>query len=499
MKKLIFLIFSLAVFTKADAQQGKLDIWEMFSESYPMPANYKTLNVDQLGSYTVSASILPITHASSFPEQKCGPLKIFALNFLMGNPYRWEINANGNIFPFDIKITKDNNTIITGAFLDSFHVENYSFQSNPFIASSFVMSVNNFGQINWVKLLQDSVFNTIATSITELESGNIVLTALTNDIESTIWKLNAKSGTVISTKTLNEIRTLSSIVEVNNFIYVAGSSGDFSHLDSFIISSSLNTGYVNFLAKLDTNLFTLNLKCEPYVTFDFTSHVELNPQSNNIIWAYYFTNSNQQFKQGFNIYNDRDGLLQHYETSNINDLAEFNNRLTIPKIRTGMFYVIQKHQNNYYAYDLSDAIVDSALLISNSEASMYDVACDSANGFTTVGVFSGDSLRTSINILFNPNADSLKTQNFLSHYFEYFVGIDNQKISEVKVYPNPATDVLTIDLNGIEKIEIYNLQGKLVEKEFYKNKILINQLPSGMYLLKVNTLNKNYVTKFIKK
>ncbi len=148
MKKLIFLIFSLAVFTKADAQQGKLDIWEMFSESYPMPANYKSLNIDQLGSYTVSAAILPITHASSFPEQKCGPLKIFALNFLMGNPYRWEINANGNIFPFDIKITKDNNTIITGAFLDSFHVENYSFQSNPFIASSFVMSVNNFGQIN---------------------------------------------------------------------------------------------------------------------------------------------------------------------------------------------------------------------------------------------------------------------------------------------------------------------------------------------------------------
>lgn len=499
MKKLYLLIFALGVLSQASAQQGALGIWDLFSESYPMPADYKTLNVGQKGSYTVSAAILQKTFASQFPEQKCGPLKIFALNFLMGNPYRWEVNVNGNIFPYDVKIMNDHSTIVTGAFVDSFHVGNYSFQSNQFIASSFVMSIDVTGEINWITLLQDSIFNTLATTITSIESGNIVVAGLTSDIESSIWKFNPQTGQLLSSKTFEQVRTFSSIIEVNNALYIAGSSGDLSKIDTFTIQTALNTGYVNFLAKLDTNFLTINLKCKPYITFDFTSQLELNSKSKNILWGYFFQSNTNQFKQGFDVINSQDNLVLHYEAFPQQFLDEFDNRLMVPTLNSGLFYVLRKLNNNYYAYDLGTSGIDSARIITNSQAKIYDVGSDSENGFTTVGVFTGDSLRTNINTLFNPYVDSAMSQNFLSHYQELILGIEDQNRNEIKVYPNPANDVLSLALEDVLKVDIFTLQGKLIDEQYNTNRIYIHQLPAGMYLLKANTSFHNYVVKFIKR
>ena len=61
----------------------------------------------------------------------------------------------------------------------------------------------------------------------------------------------------------------------------------------------------------------------------------------------------------------------------------------------------------------------------------------------------------------------------------------------VKVYPNPATDVVTVETaNGINNVEIYNLAGAAVKADATidgtKAILNVDNLPAGAYILKVN-------------
>ncbi|MDX9892147.1 MAG: YCF48-related protein [Bacteroidales bacterium] len=71
------------------------------------------------------------------------------------------------------------------------------------------------------------------------------------------------------------------------------------------------------------------------------------------------------------------------------------------------------------------------------------------------------------------------------------VGIGNYNLSDIKVYPNPATDLLTISSeNGstIHNVKIYDLQGKLIlniQNDY--SKIDISQIKSGLYIIQITT------------
>ncbi len=74
----------------------------------------------------------------------------------------------------------------------------------------------------------------------------------------------------------------------------------------------------------------------------------------------------------------------------------------------------------------------------------------------------------------------------------------------ISVYPNPATQNITINKNGItiSTIEIYNLTGQkmLKENSLQNNSINVSNWNSGVYILNVTTKRgKTYQTSFIKK
>ncbi len=58
----------------------------------------------------------------------------------------------------------------------------------------------------------------------------------------------------------------------------------------------------------------------------------------------------------------------------------------------------------------------------------------------------------------------------------------------IKVFPNPTSNIFTIDLinNSIKKIELYSINGQLLNT-YFKNKINLENFISGLYLLKVFT------------
>ena len=77
-------------------------------------------------------------------------------------------------------------------------------------------------------------------------------------------------------------------------------------------------------------------------------------------------------------------------------------------------------------------------------------------------------------------------------------GIDNHEISRVYVYPNPCGDILNIFNENAENVELYNIDGKLLETiENCDTQVILNMqsYPAGIYLLKVG----NGVQKVLKK
>lgn len=74
----------------------------------------------------------------------------------------------------------------------------------------------------------------------------------------------------------------------------------------------------------------------------------------------------------------------------------------------------------------------------------------------------------------------------------------------VKIYPNPARDVLNIKAQGVypESFTIYNMSGKVI-KNFLNdenmNQINIADIPNGTYLLQIQTKDTIYGMRFIKK
>ena len=71
------------------------------------------------------------------------------------------------------------------------------------------------------------------------------------------------------------------------------------------------------------------------------------------------------------------------------------------------------------------------------------------------------------------------------------LSVDDNETIDFNVYPNPITDVLTINTNGdIESIQIFDQTGRSVLRYFSSHEeIDISHFTSGMYILKLTSKN----------
>lgn len=75
---------------------------------------------------------------------------------------------------------------------------------------------------------------------------------------------------------------------------------------------------------------------------------------------------------------------------------------------------------------------------------------------------------------------------------------DKIEISKFNIYPNPATNFINIDTEiTVDNYQIFSINGQNLWK--VKNKINISELNSGIYFIKFEIENKNYVSKIIKR
>ena len=88
-------------------------------------------------------------------------------------------------------------------------------------------------------------------------------------------------------------------------------------------------------------------------------------------------------------------------------------------------------------------------------------------------------------LFFENNSSSSNSSNYFS--------------DKIKIYPNPATDIINIESNyNINSIEIVDNMGRLIMKKDSCNKLNISELESGTYSVYLYNGNQKIIKRFTK-
>ena len=68
------------------------------------------------------------------------------------------------------------------------------------------------------------------------------------------------------------------------------------------------------------------------------------------------------------------------------------------------------------------------------------------------------------------------------------VGLDNPSMGQIKIYPNPTHNMITIEYEGTFEFEILNMLGEVVLEGKGKNKkeVKLSSFEAGTYLVRIN-------------
>jgi hypothetical protein len=80
------------------------------------------------------------------------------------------------------------------------------------------------------------------------------------------------------------------------------------------------------------------------------------------------------------------------------------------------------------------------------------------------------------------------------------LGVNNQNLTNISIYPNPVKDKLLIQgLSDISTVYVYNVLGKLILSEKNKTEINLENIQTGVYTIKIRDGSIDIIRKFIKK
>lgn len=498
MKYLYFIIAFFACSTSYGQQN--FPVHEQFVDYFRYNTQSPVICIDRVENILVGVAIQKNKNQPLVPYQSVGNLMVFEENLMMGNPDRWVFTIEGNAYAYDIIRTSRNKAVVVGAFQDSIRVAGQTIIGDESHLSSFVISIDSLGSFEWIKTNYNLNQNWIATSVVEDEDKNLVVVGLKNDIYSIVCKHRALNGDTILVKSFDEVRTFSSVNSINNHYYISGTVDDFGSLDTFSINNPLHTGYNTFLAKLDKQFNVQWLITKPYITFDFHSELEVAFNKSTLLWANYSLTNTNELVQNLCIIDTNKNIIQEQNYSSQLTSFEFENKLIESNtLNPNSFYYIKERNNNYFMYLLNTVgVADSILIFNNSDIELYDF--EGENLLALAGLLKGDTLRSITSSVPNINADSAKYMNFIAYYMQaLLLGTNDSKQDEVFAYPNPVEDILYINISNTEELILLDLNGREVNRNLNLNSISVNDLDTGMYILKIKVAGRYLYYKILKK
>ena len=140
--------------------------------------------------------------------------------------------------------------------------------------------------------------------------------------------------------------------------------------------------------------------------------------------------------------------------------------------------------------------------ISSYNTYLNDTLFISGTGNWLLDGVSNQGIREYINQRFQEVRQSLLDNGFDCNSATIELDEDGFSNSIINIYPNPAIDIINIDVAGNLKYEatIFDLQGRIMIREINKSAINIQTLPHGTYLIEIEDLvtGQKVIEKIIK-
>jgi Secretion system C-terminal sorting domain len=364
---------------------------------------------------------------------------------------------------------------------------------------------------------------------------NTDTTSYTDDIF--IAKYNT-SGNVVWAKSAGDIgwdEANAVAADASGNVYMAGIFD--SPTINFGATTLINTDnsgntYDIFLTKYNTNGTVQWAKSAGGASFDYALSVGLNTLGNIYVAGYfgspemYFGSDSLENYDSLGVTNDL--FLAKYDT-NGNEIwaksaggdgddistsvavdATGNTFLTgyfnSPSVAFGSS-ILTNEDTNYYQdifiakYDASGNVLWAKSTGGSSDDEANSITIDATGNAYVAGGYYSPTMPFGTNTLINVD-NTANTEDVFVAKLSNIVGINEMNYSEnISVYPNPATNDLTIEVSQKSLIEIYNIEGRLIESTKTNNsftKIDISWLSKGMYFLKASNDLGNAVVKFVK-
>ena len=255
--------------------------------------------------------------------------------------------------------------------------------------------------------------------------------------------------------------------------------------------------YYNDLTTLDVsnNVLLEDLRC------GFTQIEALDLTNNTALIALVSSNLNLT---SLDVSNCTALELLRCESNNLTALDVTSN-MALTDLYCGYNSISELDLSNNTSLELLNCIANdiTELDLSNSPA-FTSLSCQS-NQLTILNLKNGNNTNA-ITIITTNNPDlecievdnvAYSTDNWSNIDAQSFFSEDCSSLSvdpfetpSLYVYPNPASSFITIDYPmAVEKVEIYNLIGKIVLKEQASNMINISGLSDGIYIMIIHTVN----------
>tara|TARA_B110000967_G_C18765036_1_gene499924 strand:- start:551 stop:1003 length:453 start_codon:yes stop_codon:yes gene_type:complete len=99
-------------------------------------------------------------------------------------------------------------------------------------------------------------------------------------------------------------------------------------------------------------------------------------------------------------------------------------------------------------------------------------------------------------------------QGYQQSFWSSLINTNEEFSLDINFYPNPTIDIVNFNFSNLESSElnvlVFDYAGRVlittkINIEDYKTKLDLSSLPSGSYLIYLNTNKFNYHTKIIKK
>ncbi len=489
-----FILFVVAVLLTQSGNSQSFD-WA-YTTGKPSLTHAIAIRKDQANNfYLASQRDSSVTHLSSEIEKRDDAQTLL-----------WNKILPGDVIISDLELTPSDHAVVIGYYMDSLEIDGTTIHSGIFSYSGFICEFDQSGNLLWLTDINpvNDDFRPYDLYITQ--NGNMYITSEMNGATSdftSFHKLDMQ-GNIIKSEFNNntEARTNTNIVvDDDGNVYLSGTCGNFAVFDS--IQANVNFSYQNFVMKYDSTFKALWFHSRNYITFDHNNSLQLN--GNYVYWA-------------FDDFTDNSDTVKIIKI----DLNGNIDREIVGPIAQSFFpslhFNMDPHGNSVLAFEIYSRLIlfryDPSFNITSQ-----DTILTGASGFTRstsiqcydssiyiAGLYYSDTMQVGPFTLINQN----QTSNWPADLFvckwsqSAFTSVFDLQESEnmLTIYPNPATDKISINFNLKEseeyRVRVFDNLGKnLIDKKATSKSIDVSSLSKGLYYLEVVNGKQSVRNRFI--